>query len=203
MWERNGNPFSKFIMSLFNNQQRHRVLFLTKCDYVEHFLETDHRPRAVVSFSLNADAVAKRFEKRAPEVARRIEAAAKLSRAGYEVRIRIDPMVPVAGWHGHYISLLDQLFSAFVPARITLGSLRGLQSTINNATDKSWVRYLSETSNWGKKVPFTTRYNMYYQLLRHLEDKYGYTDVALCKETLEMWEKLGMDYKSIKCNCVL
>jgi spore photoproduct lyase len=203
MWERNGNPFSRFILSLFSSQDEHRVLFLSKCDYVDHFLETDYRPQAVVSFSLNADAVARRFERHAPEVAKRIDAAAKLSRSGYEVRIRIDPMVPVAGWDLHYISLVDQLFSSFVPARITLGSLRGLQSTINEAIDKSWVRYLSETSNWGKKVSFATRCNMYDRLLRHLWDRYGYSNVALCKETLDMWEQLSMDYKSIRCNCVL
>jgi hypothetical protein len=30
-----------------------------------------------------------------------------------------------------------------------------------------------------------------------------YTEVALCKETLAMWAKLGMDYRRIKCNCVV
>lgn len=203
MWERNGKPFSRFIMSLFSTQDRHRVLFLSKCDHVEHFLEADYRSHSVVSFSLNADAVARRFEKRAPAVANRIEAAAKLSLAGYEVRIRVDPLVPVGGWDWHYVSLLDQVFSSFVPARITLGSLRGLQSTINEAPDKSWIRFVSESSNWGKKVPFATRRNMYRRLLRHLEDKYGYTDVALCKETVDMWKQLDKDYRNIRCNCIL
>jgi len=202
MWEKNGNPFSKFILSLFDGQDRHRVLFLTKCDYVDNLLGADYRAQAVVSFSLNADAVARRFERRAPEVAKRIEAATKLSLAGYEVRVRIDPMVPVAGWDSHYISLIDQLFSSFVPARITLGSLRGLQSTINEAIDKSWVAYLSESSNWGRKVSFNVRRKMYERLLRHLQETYRYTNVALCKETLAMWDQLGMDYRSIKCNCV-
>jgi len=202
MWERNGHPFSRFIMSLFNHQQGHRVLFVTKSDYVDNFLRADYSARAVVSFSLNADAVAKRFEKRAPEVAKRIEAATKLSRAGYEVRVRIDPMVPVAGWERQYVTLVDQLFSSFVPTRITLGSLRGLQSTINEASDKSWVYYLSESSNWGKKVRFEVRHKMYERLLRHLRETYGYTNVALCKETLAMWHQLGMDYRSIRCNCI-
>jgi len=203
MWEKNGNPFSKFILSLFQGQNGHKVLFVTKSKNIEHLLEGDHRSNAIVSFSLNADAVARRFEKSAPTVAERIEAASKLASAGYEVRIRIDPMVPVPNWEDGYKELVDNIFSKFIPSRITLGSLRGLQSTINQASDKAWVEYLSEKSNWGKKVESNTRYSMYHELIEFLKGKYSYTDIALCKETLEIWGKLGMDYRNIKCNCVL
>jgi len=203
MWERNGKPFSKFILSLFHSQNGHKVLFVTKSDNIENLLEGDHRGNAIISFSLNADTVARRFEKRAPPVAERIEAASKLSRAGYEVRIRIDPIVPVLNWEDGYKSLIDQIFSKFIPARVTLGSLRGLQSTINQAPDKSWVKYLSEKSSWGKRIEFNTRYWIYYKLIRYLQEKYVYTNIALCKETLEIWDKLGMDYRKINCNCTL
>jgi len=48
-----------------------------------------------------------------------------------------------------------------------------------------------------------TRYDMYSYLLTYLEHKYDYTNVGLCKETIKMWERLGLDYKKIKCNCIL
>ncbi|KAF5430506.1 spore photoproduct lyase, partial [Candidatus Methanomarinus sp.] len=67
-------------------------------------------------------------------------------------------MLPVENWKQKYVELLDDVFSNLIPERITFGSLRGLQSTINNSTDKSWVEYLSEKSNWGKKVDFELRY---------------------------------------------
>jgi len=203
MCERNGSPFSTFIISLFRQQDKHKVLFLTKSKHIDNLLNIDHRGQAIVSFSLNAHEVAKRFEKGAHSVIERIEAATKLSNAGYEVRIRIDPMVPVSNWHDQYISLIDDIFSHFVPSRITLGSLRGLQSTINRATDKSWVEYLSENSNWGKRVESTTRYLIYKTIIGHLKERYLYNNIALCKETLSIWDKLGMDYKNIKCNCIL
>jgi len=203
MWERNGNPFSKFILSLFEDHEKHKVLFVTKSKNIEHLLEDDHRRNAIISFSLNADAVARRFERGAPTVAERIEAASKLASAGYEVRIRIDPMVPVSDWEKGYKEVIDHVFSNFTPSRITLGSLRGLQSTINQAPDKGWVKYLSEKSSWGKRIEFNTRCSMYYELIGYLKEKYAYTDIALCKETLEIWDKLGMEYRDIKCNCVL
>lgn len=203
MWERNGNPFSRFIISLFREQDRHRVLFLTKSKNIKNLLDVDHNGSAIVSFSLNADAVAQRFEKGAPPVADRIEAASRLSSAGYEVRIRIDPMVPVPDWQQHYVDLIDNIFAKLTPERITLGSLRGLQSTINQAVDKSWVTYLSEKSGWGKKIDFDTRFQMYNTLIQYLKDKYDYVNVGLCKETVSIWGKIGMNYKEIKCNCIL
>jgi spore photoproduct lyase len=77
-----------------------------------------------------------------------------------------------------------------------------LQSTINEATDKSWQDYLKENSNWGKKVEFNTRHEIYATIINQLKGGYDYKEVALCKESLAMWAKLGMDYRKIKCNCV-
>ena len=202
MWEGSNNPFSKFIIPMFEEQDRHKLLFVTKSDNIKHLLEINPHNQAIISFSLNADEVAKEWERGAPSVDRRIEAGQKLNQAGYEVRIRIDPIVPVPGWKIHYINLIDQIFANFTPSRITLGSLRGLQSTINGSTDKSWLEYLKEGSNWGKKVDFKTRYEIYATLIDQLKENYNYSNVALCKETVAMWGKLGMDYKKIKCNCI-
>ena len=202
MWEGSSEPFSKFIIPMFEEQNRHKVLFVTKSDNIKNLLEINPHNQVIVSFSLNADEVAKRWENRAPSVARRIEAAHKLSEAGYEVRIRIDPMVPILEWEKYYTSVVEQVFDRFIPTRITLGSLRGLQSTINGCTDKSWQEYLTERSNWGKKVEFNTRYKMYATIINQLNQAYNYKKTALCKETVAMWAKLSMDYRMIKCNCV-
>jgi spore photoproduct lyase len=202
MGEGLSEPFSKFIIPIFEEQNKHKVLFVTKSDNVKHLLDINPHNQAIISFSLNADEVAKRWEKGAPSVDRRIEAGRKLSQAGYEVRIRIDPIVPVPDWKIQYTNLINQIFASFKPERITLGSLRGLQSTINGSTDKSWLEYLKENSNWGKKVDFNTRYKIYYAIIYFLKNRYSYSNIALCKETLAMWGILGMDYKKIKCNCV-
>jgi spore photoproduct lyase len=194
-------PFSKFIIPIFETQQRHKVLFLTKSSNVGNLLEIQPHNQVIISFSLNAVPVSDRWEK-APAVLQRIEAAKKVFDAGYEVRIRIDPMVPVENWRKHYSRLLDILFDKFTPERITLGSLRGLQSTINGCSDRSWVHYLKESSNWGKKIDFETRYDMYAAIVGQLSSKYKYSHVALCKETVQMWNALKMNYTKIKCNCV-
>ncbi len=202
MWESACKPFSKFIIPIFEEQDKHKLLFVTKSDNIKNLLEINPHNQAIISFSLNADEVARRWERGAPSVERLIVAGCIVCFGGYEVRIRIDPIVPVLDWKTRYTNLVDELFTSFVPARVTLGSLRGLQSTINGATDKSWQEYLKESSNWGKKVEFDTRYEIYATIIDLLEQGYNYKEVALCKETLAMWAKLGIDYREIKCNCV-
>lgn len=202
MNERGEQPFSQFIISLFQGSHPHRLLFVTKSTDVHNLLSIDHGDKAVVSFSLNAPTVATTFEK-APSPQQRIEAAAKLAQAGYEVRVRIDPLVPVSGWEEEYKRLVDMVFAKLTPKRITLGSLRGLQSTINFSTDRRWVDYLKERSNWGRRVDFDLRTEMYQTMLAYLSEEYGFTEVGLCKETLAVWGAVGMDYTRIKCNCIM
>lgn len=201
MHENVGLPFSKFIITIFETQEFHKVLFLTKSSNVKNLLEIEPHNQVIISFSLNAVPVAQRWEK-APSVLKRIEAAKKVFEAGYEVRIRIDPVVPIENWQEHYLELVDIIFQNFMPERITLGSLRGLQSTVNGCTDKSWVKYLKESSNWGKKIDFKTRYIMYSTIIQQLKTKYNFKRIALCKETVQMWNILKMDYQKIRCNCV-
>jgi len=201
MWENDENPFSEFVVPLFESQNKHKVLFLSKSENVHNLIKLDS-DRLVPSFTLNASSVSKNWEKYAPSLEKRIGAAKLLSDSGYPIRIRIDPIVPIKNWENEYSNLIYDIFSKFQPERITLGSLRGLQSTINNAHDKSWIAYLSERSNWGKKINSETRTNMYYFILNYLSDAYSYNEVAFCKETKSIWRKLNKDYTKIKCNCV-
>lgn len=202
MFENSKYSLVNSLIPLFENQDKHKILLLTKSDKVQNLLRLNTHKQVIASFSLNAIPVAQRWELKAPTVKARIKAAKVLNDKGFEVRIRIDPMVPVKNWEKSYAFLIDLIFDSFMPERITLGSLRGLQSTINGTSDKSWVKYLSEYSNWGKKIDINLRLAMYKSLISHLKEKYNFTKLSLCKETVAVWEILKLDYKKIKCNCV-
>ena len=92
MDERNGDPFSKWIINIFQTQRKHKVLFLTKSSYVKNLLGIEEHSQAIASFSLNADGVSRKWEK-APSPQSRIKAAAKLADNGcrwpvYRVGVR-------------------------------------------------------------------------------------------------------------------
>jgi spore photoproduct lyase len=201
-FEGNGNALSRIILPLFKTQKRHKLLILTKSANVKNILESKAQEQVIASFSINAPEVAKRWEKKAPSPKQRIKAAKKLYNEGYTIRIRLDPMVPVETWEDGYKEIIDILFNNIIPERITLGSLRGLQSTINNSKDTSWLEYLDDKSNWGKKISYEKRFKMYSTIIEHLKNEYNYSSIGLCKETVAMWDKLGMNYRKIKCNCV-
>ena len=204
MWEARNPPFSKVVIPLFEQQKRVKVLFLTKSDNVKNLLEINPHNQVIISFSLNTDPVAKRWEKGAPSVGDRIKAARKVYDAGYEVRVRFDPLVPYPEdeWRTPERELVDAVFSEFTPERVTTGSLRGLQSTINEAKDKTWVDYVTEPSRWGRRIPFELRLETFQVIVEYLKEEYDYTHVALCKEPMRMWDSLGMDWRKCRCNCV-
>lgn len=202
LFENDSAPLTNRIIPKIMSQERHKLLILTKSNRIENLLKINAMNHVIVSFSLNSFSVSNRWEK-APKVIDRIHAAKKLYDAGYTVRIRIDPIVPIVDWRLEYTSLIDIIFNQLSPERITLGSLRGLQSTINNSRDDSWVKYLSETSNWGKKVDIRLRLAIYSTLRNYMKKKFDFDKIALCKETIDVWNKLNMDYNNIQCNCLL
>jgi len=200
-----GTDFSltKDIIPIFKQESKHKLLILTKNTNIKGILKSKAQDVVIISFSVNAYPISEKWEHNAPNSKDRINAAKKLSESGYKVRLRIDPMVPIEGWKESYLGLIDDIFSSFLPDRITIGSLRGLQSTINNSKDKSWIEYLDDSSNWGKKISFNKRYEMYKTIVEYLHEKYNYSDIGLCKETIGMWKKLEMDYQEIRCNCTI
>ena len=180
----------------------HRILIVTKDTRIQGILEHGSPKTTVVSISINAFNVAERWERGAPPVLERIQAAQKLYESGFEIRVRIDPVVPVERWQKAYQEVVRVLLQHVQPSRITLGSLRGLASTIRACRDKSWVKYLSERSNWGLKIPFSVRLDMYRSIIDFLREQGYQGPVALCKETLRMWNALGLNWLEIKCNCI-
>jgi len=194
-------PASVRLAGMFKGQNNYKLLLVTKSDRVDNLLKIEPE-NVIVSFSINAIPVAERWERGAPDPLRRLDAARRLYEHGYPVRLRIDPMVPVEGWKEHYKKLIEEIFRRLEPERITLGTLRGLSTTIRHARDTSWVEYLDEKSSWGLKPKFGIRLEMYEHIIDLLEER-GFLDYGLCKETVGMWKALGLDYRKIRCNCLL
>ena len=200
MQETGENPFSVWLLKQFQGTP-HRILFLTKSTNIQHFLKNEFQKNTVLAWSVNASKVAERWENYAPSVADRLLAAKAVADAGYEVRLRIDPMVPVKDWRDEYTNLVDSIFNLLTPERVTLGCLRGLATTLIYAKDKSWIPYLTEKSNWGKKPPFKQRLDMYHAMIEKLREN-GLHKMGVCKDTLGLWRTLDLRLTEIKCNCV-
>lgn len=197
---REKETFSEFIMKMITGTQ-HKVLFLTKSTNIAKFLENNWQKNAILAWSINAPEASKTWEQYAPNPIERLEAAKQVSEAGYEVRLRIDPMIPIENWKEAYSSVVEEIYSRLKPTVITLGCLRGLTTTIIYAKDKSWVKYLAEKSNWGKRPPHNQRLEMYQTVISKIRTHDQTVRIGICKETLAMYAALKMKPAEIRCNC--
>ena len=198
------------IVDKFEEQSRHRLFTLTKFGCKSEMLQLllgKKRNQTVSAFSINPPAVAKLYERAAHPPAERIEAAKLLSNAGYDTRLRIDPIFPIEGWKEHYSELITMTLNAFTPNRIILGTPRGLWKTIVFAqkagVDMSWTNYFAEgETGWGKKLPFEKRLAIYNFMFDKLESKgFPKEKATICKEEMTMWQALGRPVRPLTCNC--
>jgi spore photoproduct lyase len=86
-----------------------QLRFTTKFDGIDPLLDLPHRGRTRIRFSVNAPAVADRFEGGAARLPQRIAALGRAARAGYRVGLTIAPVMPVDGWQEGYGRLLDDV----------------------------------------------------------------------------------------------
>lgn len=195
------------IVDKFEEQDVHKVALLSKMGKNNiGFLLKKLRKQTICAWSINALEVSKRWEKAAANPKERIAAASMVSSIGYDTRIRIDPIFPIFEWKKHYEEILDYLFSKFQPTRIILGTPRGLWKTIKYAQeakiDMSWANYFNEDSSWGRKLDFNQRKEIYEFFIDKLSCLgYPISKISMCKETVNMWEAMGLQYIPLTCNC--
>lgn len=213
-----------FIPWIGNTQNGHLFL-LTKSDHVEPILDLAHNGRTFVAWTLNAPAVSRKFEIGAPPFERRLQAAAKAQAAGYPVRIRLDPIVPVQGWKESYAETIARILETIAPERITLGTLRFEEGFINMR--HSLLTTGSELSRLMETMEPMFQPKRFHRSKRPKAGKYSFPEVqrteifsfvlgeirkhpageaariALCKESARVWKKTGLALSTCSCVCQL
>jgi spore photoproduct lyase len=167
---------------------RTRLLFLTKSDCVDDILSLDHGGQSIISFSVNTDAVFQQLEHRTASPEARLLAAAKVQKAGYEVRLRIDPVIYYSTWEKDYIALVDKIFEYVQPARITIGEYRPSNGLAHHIS----VRFPEKN----------LRVKMFGTIIDAIKKHKSDIDISLCKEQPEIWKALGLNMKGLFCNCL-
>lgn len=119
--------FAEAFLPLFAELPNAWLELRTKSTQIRGLLQRDPLPRCVVAFSLSPDTVADKVEDKAPPLAKRIEAAAKLQRRGWPIGLRFDPLIYQHQYQEQYQSLFEQVFSvidAKVVHSVSLGVFR-------------------------------------------------------------------------------
>jgi len=188
--------------------QKTRMLFLTKSDRVDSLLKLDHKNKSIMSFSVNTNMVYQQLEHRTASPEERLKAAGKLQQAGYEIRLRIDPIILYSTWKKDYVDLIEKIFSYVNPERITIGEYRpskGLASHISSRfPESSLLKINAGLISDGTKLryPEEHRLAMFKVIIDTIKKHDRKVKVALCKEDIKIWKNLNMQINGLSCNCL-
>lgn len=198
VWDRYTN-LSRMLIPLFRQQSKHIILFLTKSTEIANLLKMEPTPQAVISFSINATEVARLFEHKSPPPLERLGAARRLKSAGWRVRIRLDPIIPIEDWQSHYLEIADAI-NELDPEGVTLGTIRYFAPLPNYAKGNGAVfKFATSKEGTDKRLRLTEneRTEIYSLLISRLRTP----EIALCKETEAIWQ--GLPITPCKCNCAI
>jgi len=213
---------SRILVPFFSDTpvlERCTLLMLTKSDCVDNLIElANTNPKVtkntVVSWSLNSEEFARRYELGSPAPSKRLEAARKCQKAGYRIRLRIDPLLFLPNWYIYYEKLVKDIFLKFKisPEIITLGALRfetGLDSIakarfrdidlfnynfVVEGRDKHRYRLEDRITLYKSLIALIERYSAQAGLSR--------PHIGLCKEKRKAWIDSGLSLDDCHCNCV-
>ncbi len=110
-------PFEKMTGSLkaciefFGNSEKGRLRFVTKYHQVDDLIEAHHKGHTTFRFSINTKKIINDFEHNTSSMEHRIQAAGKVSKAGYPLGFIIAPIMRYPNWKEDYEEMLSELKS--------------------------------------------------------------------------------------------
>lgn len=204
---------SALLADYFSRQDGRYILLYTKSDNVDHLLKLEHdmRRHTLISWTISCETVSNLIEKNAPPMDARIEAARRCQEAGYRVRLRFSPIIPIENWREENRLMIERCFSHLRPDLVTMNVLGWTDaSTMRRAIDFSLLdshyrRFYEDIDRTRGKLPHDDRAMLYRFFIDEIHRVSPLTRISLCAETRKMWdlfeETLGLSPKNFVCNC--
>jgi len=196
-------------------------IYVGKSDNTDYLLDYDHRGHTILQWSLSPKTQAELLEPRTAPWDARIDAARRCQQAGYIVRFRFSPIVPIRNWREEYAQLIERIFARTQPDVISLCALGWMRyEDVASCIDMElldpqivetmkatapFLDTLGYTSGGGRPIPHDVREVMLRFLIGEIRKHSADTTIALCLETDAMWTRLGpligQKQGHYVCNC--
>ncbi len=120
--------FASEFLPFFQNQSQNAILeFRTKSINIKEFLHREVIKNVLIAFSFTPEEISKKVEHKTATIRARIETMCKLSKLGWQVGIRLDPIIYHKNYQEQYQKLLVDLFKELDGNNlhsISIGALR-------------------------------------------------------------------------------
>lgn len=99
----------KKAIEFFGKEEKGRFRFVTKFNDIDTLLDAEHNNHTEIRFSINTQRVIDDYEHHTASANKRIEAAAKAAKAGYQIGFIIAPVFLYDNWKGEYKTLIHSI----------------------------------------------------------------------------------------------
>ena len=206
----------------FAKREGKYLILFSKSANVDHLLPLRHNGHTIMLWTLSPADVSRRYEQMTGTLEERLEAACKCREAGYTVRFKCKPIIPVAGWRDGITDMLTRLYDTVEPENLSMemvffGSLGEMDATLGlenldpalvavaEDAQQRAVEGWSRDRNGPPPFPFEAKEEVYRHFIAESRRLSPSTPVTLCAETQRMWQALDdlLDYKpwDYVCNC--
>ena len=212
---------SKLLIDFFaGRKDQFLELYVGKSANVDFMLDYNHRGHTVCCWSLSTRTQCGEFEWRSASMEERIEASRKCEEAGYHVRHRFSPIIPVRNWRDEISEMIELLFANCTPDVITFGrcaicatvgsegQLSISTCSIRNSLLTIMKKDTRESVQSGEEIPPEFRRTIYRHVIDELERVSPQTPYAFCRELRDNWEFFAEDFARHNqhpdcyvCNC--
>lgn len=197
--------YSTKLVPFFRNMKNLVLELKTKMDSIDNVLNAEPNDNVVISWSVNTEKMAQKYEKGAPKIKDRVEAALLAARRGYKIGFHFDPLIWYDGWKDEYKKSVEELFS-FNEIRkntvwISLGTLRytpGLKQTAEKRFSDNIMFYQGEffAESFGKmRYKKNARIDMYNKMISWIRSCNVDAWIYLCMEPEDVWRKTSLSKK--------
>jgi DNA repair photolyase len=193
------------------------IILFSKSDNVDFLLDLDHQGHTIMLWTLATPTVSRRIEVDTATTEQRLAAARKCRKAGYTVRFKFKPIIPIANWREEATNMLEKLFEAVTPDNLSMEMLffdnvaEFKELFDEDLFDPELVAMLEaheasgQMTDRGHPFPFEFRAQVYEYYAAEIRRLSPQTRMSLCAETREMWDRLGPALgatpDAFACNC--
>ncbi len=204
------------IIEHFGTLRDRYLIIHTKSANVDWMVDLAHNGRTIVVWSVAGPTQAEAFEPVAASTAERIEAAVKLAEAGYTVRYKFKPIIPMREWRREAADTIRMVFERTDPDLISLCVFMWMDvNDMKSRLDASLLdpEYLAAAEQAVEEVkdsscrpfPGRVRAEIYGHYLDEIRKHNPDIPVSLSTESPEVWKlmggRLGVDPAHYVCGC--